>query len=447
MSAFRVSELSSLIPLDLDAGQVFSGTPSGRMVKGFAKPCAYTPTSDPDYLFHESSRDVIVWFLNKSDPLYVYGPTGAGKTSLIKQLAARLNYPVFEVTGHGRLEFADLAGHLTVRDGNMTYEYGPLTLAMRYGGLFLFNELDLTSPDVAAGLNGILDGESLCLAENGGELVVPHPMFRFCATANTNGSTDETGLYQGTTAQNLAFMDRFWVCEVGYPAPEAEKELLGRLSPDLPETLREQMIQFAGETRKLFMGEGKGDFSNTIEVTLSTRTLLRWADLILRFQPLARQGVQPVAYALDRALGFRASRETRALLHELAQRIFPRQEEASAHFSTLTSELDDAAYLEQSLRPLVGSPLTDISNLPSIRLSTASNTAAGGKFWRAIVSLGGLELHWGRWNTVGQTAKIAIANCIDHDPVLELLNRSCAKIQNGYTLDRGNISISKELLS
>ena len=57
--------------------------------------------------------------------------------------------------------------------------------------------------------------------------------------------------------------------------------------------------------------------------TKLTRTLLRWADLTVRFQPLAHQGIQLVTYALDRALGYRATRETRALLHELAQRIFP----------------------------------------------------------------------------------------------------------------------------
>lgn len=325
-----LNELTSLVPTDLDAGRLFSGKPSGRTVRGYAAPCAYTPALDPAYLFHESSRDIIVWFLDASDPLYVYGPTGAGKTSLVKQIAARLNYPVFEVTGHGRLEFQDLVGHLTLRDGAMRYEDGPLTLAMRYGGLLLFNELDLTSPDVAAGLNGILDGSPLCLCENGGELVTPHPMFRFCATANTNGSTDESGLYQGTTAQNLAFMDRFVVCEVGYPAPDAEATLLARLAPRLPEDLRSRMIRFANEVRGLFMGEGNDASAHAIEITLSTRTLLRWAHLVLRFQPLARQGIQPVTYALDRAVGFRASRETRALLHELAQRIFPCE---SAHAS------------------------------------------------------------------------------------------------------------------
>ena len=71
------------------------------------------------------------------------------------------------------------------------------------------------------------------------------------------------------------------------------------------------------------MGEQDAYSGNAIEVTLSTRTLLHWAELTLRFQPLARHGITPVLYALDRALGFRACRETRAMLHELAQRVFP----------------------------------------------------------------------------------------------------------------------------
>jgi cobaltochelatase CobS len=233
---------------------------------------------------------------------------------------------VFEVTGHGRLEFADLIGHLAVKEGGMIYEYGPLALAMRYGGMLLLNEIDITPPDVAAGLNTVLDGSPLCIAENGGELVAPHPMFRFAATANTNGGGDETGLYQGTQRQNIAWLDRFMLCELAYPKPEVEKSLLARLFPILPETLCSKLVDFAGEVREQFMGDREGQrLTGAIEVTLSTRTLLRWAELTVRFQPLAHQGIQPVTYALDRALGYRACRETRAMLHELAQRIFPQE--------------------------------------------------------------------------------------------------------------------------
>lgn len=91
---------------------------------------------------------------------------------------------------------------------------------------------------LVAGLNSILDGAPLCIPENGGELIVPHPMFRFAATANTNGGSDKTGLYQGTMRQNLALMDRFVLCEVTYPKPEAEEQLLEKTAPQLPEPLQ-----------------------------------------------------------------------------------------------------------------------------------------------------------------------------------------------------------------
>lgn len=322
--ATQITELQNLQSVNLDAGQIFSGNPSGTMIRGYASPSAYTPEIDVDYIFPTSSRDIIVWLLNPSEPLYIFGPSGCGKTSCIKQLAARLNYPVFEITGHGRLEFADLAGHLTVKKGDMTYEYGPLTLAMRYGGLFLFNEIDLTAPEIAAGLHSVLDGSPLCLAENGGELVKPHPLFRFAATANTNAAGDETGLYQGTQRQNLAFADRFIFCELGYPDAPTEEKLLADRYPVLPESLRKMMVSYANEVRKLFMGESSMDnLDQSIEVTFSTRSLLRWANLTVKFQALARQGIQPLTYALDRAIGYRATRETRAMLHELAQRMLP----------------------------------------------------------------------------------------------------------------------------
>lgn len=317
-----ITELEKLKPKDLDAGLIFSGTASGKKINGYANPSSFTPEINPEYLYHESSRDVIVWFMNSADPFYLFGPAGSGKTSLIKQLAAKLNYPVFSLTGHSRLEFPDMVGHLTVDNGNMVFQYGPLALAMKYGGLFLLDEIDLLDPATAAGLNGMLDGDPLCIPENGSEIIIPHPLFRFAATANTNGGSDETGLYQGTLRQNLAFMDRFWLCEINYPTPEAEERLLALKAKGLPEDIRKKMVEYANEVRKLFMGES-ADFNDTIEVTFSTRTLIRWADLTVRFQPLANQGIPPVTYALDRALGYRATRETRSFLNELAQRIFP----------------------------------------------------------------------------------------------------------------------------
>ncbi len=45
-----ISELGNLKPALLDAGKVFSGKPSGTLVRGYAKASAYTPAIDPDYV-------------------------------------------------------------------------------------------------------------------------------------------------------------------------------------------------------------------------------------------------------------------------------------------------------------------------------------------------------------------------------------------------------------
>ena len=432
------NELGSLQPTDLDAGQVFSGKPSGTTVRGYATSSAYTPAIDPGYVFHESSRDMVVWFLSLREPLYVFGPSGCGKTSCIKQLAARLNYSVFEVTGHGRLEFADLVGHLTVKDGNMAFEYGPLALAMRYGGIFLANEIDITPPEVAAGLHGILDGSPLCIAENGGELINPHPMFRFVATANTNGGGDESGLYQGTQRQNLAFADRFILCEMGYPDTKIEITLLRQRFPSLPDKLCDTMVEYANEVRKLFMGEAStSNLANTIEITFSTRSLLRWGDLTVRFQPLAHQGIQPVTYALDRALAYRASRETRAMLHELAQRMFPQHTEADIKAMDSEPGKDllqgDTAlrFMKSRLRyvPTASQPRLYLQvdyNLPGQKQS--------GKFWVGEARTEGLMLQWGKQGTSGQQKFIPAEQCENSNVVLELEYRTAKKLKEGYAL-------------
>lgn len=450
------TDLENLIPTALDAGLIFSGKASGKLIQGYDQASAYTPVINPDYIFHESSRDIIVWLMNPADPLYVFGPVGCGKSSCIKQLAARLNYPVFEITGHGRLEFSDLVGHLTVKDNNMVFEHGPLSLAMKYGGIILLNEIDLTPPEIATGLNSVLDGSPLCIAENGGELITPHPMFRFVATANTNGSGDETGLYQGTQRQNLAWLDRFTLCEIGYPSPDVEKVLLARKFPEFPSEISEKMVDYAGEVRKLFMGAGgesdTHNLSGAIEVTLSTRTLLRWAELTMRFQPLAHQGIQPVTYALDRALAYRASRETRAMLHELAQRIFPVMENPQVDFVTKQSacegvpfdSTDPEVWLRQAFYHLHGEP--NLQRYPRLaELHMTKQDHRSNKFWHGHLEADGISITWGRINTKGQSVRIEKAQCLHNDPAQELLNRCVKKLKNGYTFNAQETFIPKEI--
>lgn len=317
---------TKMIEVEVEVRDAFnlSDVPQGVTVPGYAEPGPFTPEPEPGYRFRkEALSDVLAWFkVGGSDGLFLAGPTGSGKTSLLVETASRLNWPVQRATGHARLEFQELVGHHTVIDGDMVFVDGPLTAAMRHGHLFLLDEIDLVDPGELAGLNGIVEGAPLSIPENGGEVVKPAPGFRFAATGNTAGGGDTTGLYQGAVRQNLAFMDRFWVIGVGYPDPEDEKAILAEAVPDLPEETRKEMVNVAGEVRRLFMGGDDAEGEAALEVTLSTRGLVRWAHLTLFNKGIAARGISPLHHALDRALAFRAEPETRQALHDIVQRVF-----------------------------------------------------------------------------------------------------------------------------
>lgn len=284
----------------------------------------FTPKADKNFKFRaEILGDILAWMRiseTLKDGLYLTGPTGSGKSSILCQIASRMNRPMQRATAHSRMEMPELIGHHIVMDGDLIWQDGPLTLAMRYGHIFLLDEMDLLDPATAAGLNGILEGAPLMIPENNGEVVHPHEDFRFAATGNTNGGGDQTGLAQGTLQQNYALMDRMWVVEVGYAAAELEKEILTAVCPEVPSGIADTMIEVANEVRGLFMG--KDGNPGAIEVTLSTRTLVRWATLSWFFQGKKEQGINPISYALDRALANRATPESKVALQEIVQRHF-----------------------------------------------------------------------------------------------------------------------------
>ena len=173
--------------------------PASMTVEGFVPAQnPYVPVNKPYVFRKDHLRDVLAFLgFPNGDGLYLTGPTGSGKTSLLEQVAARLHWGVHAVTGHGRLELNDLLGQYRLAEGGaMHWIDGPLTLAVRLGHVLLLNEIDAVDPAELIGLNEIVEGKPLTIPQTGA-VIMPHPKFRLVATGNSRGCRRSVGLVSG----------------------------------------------------------------------------------------------------------------------------------------------------------------------------------------------------------------------------------------------------------
>ena len=243
-------------------------------------------------------------------PLYVYGPSGTGKSSLIRWIASQFDLPLYEVTGHSRLESPELIGSYTLQHNSTVFQDGPLTMAMRHGGIFLINELSLLDPSTTAGLNTVLDGQPLIIPETG-EQVSPHSAFLFVATDNTNGQGDESCIFAGTLCQNQALMSRFVMLQASYMPQEEEEKLLEPLS--LPSETVKELVSFANLIRQSLTNS-----DTPLTNPITPRDVIQWGTLLKLYQPLKDKIPQNLRlYTLNIAYINRLSANDRSIVLNL----------------------------------------------------------------------------------------------------------------------------------
>lgn len=285
----------------------------------------YVAPKNVNYVFREELlKPFMNWLYTPfGDAGMLVGPTGSGKSSLVEQVTARLNWPCITVSAHSRMEMPELTGYnLPVTDpvsGDLNTKFvdGPLTKAMRLGFVFVLDEYDTLDPAVTVGLHAILEGRPLVIAENGGEVVKPHPNFRFVACGNTCGQGDDNGLHAGTMQQNLASLDRFRVWKVDYLQPDSEIAALMQGIPGLPENVAQNMVKVANSVRDQHQGKN----GNYLSVTISTRMLQRWARIALAYTQLGASA-NPIQDALNESLLNRCDKTQRLGIVKIAQSVF-----------------------------------------------------------------------------------------------------------------------------
>ena len=279
------------------------------------------PARDDYYVFRRHEFRRVMNFLEepRSDFMYLHGHFGTGKTSLPNQIAARLNWPVISVDGSREFNPDDLVGRPNLKNANMEFLYGALAKSMMNGYIFIFNEIDSCHPGLLTALHDVAEGRPLTIQTNGSEMVKPHPNWRLIVTGNSRGNGDTTGLYRGVQPLNRAFIDRSRMVEVKYPAPEVELDILSRVTPEHPESIREKFVRVTNEVRMSFIGGGDTDTDDQLTTTISIRGLLRWAELTLDYSAVAKN---PVRYALREAITEKADPEEAMAIEEIARSVW-----------------------------------------------------------------------------------------------------------------------------
>lgn len=197
-------------------------------------------------------------------PVLLKGPTGCGKTRFMEYMAWRLNKPLITVSCHDDLTASDLVGRYLIKGGETTWIDGPLTSAVRSGGICYLDEIIEARKDTMVVIHPLADDRRMLPVEKLGELLQAPDDFCLTLSYNPGYQSVLKDLKQSTR-------QRFVALEFDYPAAELESAIIVRETGAEPE-LAERLVRFAHMTRKL---KGSG-----LEEGASTRLLVHAARLI-----------------------------------------------------------------------------------------------------------------------------------------------------------------------
>ena len=216
----------------------------------------YEPSGDECELFERAWKNKL--------PLLIKGPTGCGKTRFVSHMAARLNLPLYTVACHDDLTAADLVGRHLIGDGETIWNDGPLTRAVREGGICYLDEVVEARKDTTVVLHPLADDRRMLPIDRTGELLQAPPSFMLVVSYNPGYQNLLKGMKPSTR-------QRFVSLTFDFPtAAQEEAVLVGETGID--SIMAKRLVSIAGAFRSLR--------DHDLEEVASTRLLVYAATLI-----------------------------------------------------------------------------------------------------------------------------------------------------------------------
>ncbi|MDR0777016.1 MAG: CbbQ/NirQ/NorQ/GpvN family protein [Azonexus sp.] len=220
-----------------------------------------------DLPFYEASGNEIALFehaYRQRLPLLIKGPTGCGKTRFVSHMAARLGLPLYTVACHDDLTAADLVGRHLISDQGTWWCDGPLTRAVRGGGICYLDEVVEARKDTTVVLHPLADDRRILPIDRTGETLEAPDNFMLVVSYNPGYQNLMKGLKPSTR-------QRFVSMRFDFPTAEREISILiGETGCDAD--LAKRLVGIAKAFRALK--------DRDLEEVASTRLLVYAASLI-----------------------------------------------------------------------------------------------------------------------------------------------------------------------
>lgn len=198
-------------------------------------------------------------------PLLIKGPTGCGKTRFVAHMAARLARPLITVACHDDLTAADLVGRHLIGDGDTVWSDGPLTRAVRQGGICYLDEVVEARKDTTVILHPLTDDRRILPIERNNEELSAPSEFMLVVSYNPGYQNLLKNLKPSTR-------QRFIAIQFDYPSAETEVAIVMQES-GITQPLAQQLVLIATQFRRLHQHD--------LEEAASTRLLVYAAQLIV----------------------------------------------------------------------------------------------------------------------------------------------------------------------
>lgn len=176
-------------------------------------------------------------------PLLIKGPTGCGKTRFVTHMANKLDKPLFTVACHDDLTAADLVGRHLIGPNGTYWQDGPLTRAVREGGICYLDEIVEARKDTTVVLHPLADDRRILPLERTGELLQAAPGFMLIVSYNPGYQNLLKGMKASTR-------QRFVALRFSYPDPMLEQQIVMQESK-INADLAAKLVDLAGSLRRL----------------------------------------------------------------------------------------------------------------------------------------------------------------------------------------------------